>query len=238
MNPVQENVVAVVLERQEIRGETITTSNSISEVRSVNSNTEAVISTLNAEYPLMKKYNVSSIQVVESKLTDTFEITYRDESTSLSTTFTVVSSKDGQSIAIQDIFSGEASDQLEADKTTVVISSGEYESKQIKEVTSFVKESGIRFDNIVKITADTTPGITTYNLELLQNNKRYDVSLVEANHKMEVVAVRTSTEAQYIVNIATEKTDEKGNTIVQTNNKTAIENNVVVQESLKQIIKK
>jgi hypothetical protein len=56
--------VPVVLETKEIRGETITISNSISEIKSVNSNTEAVISTVTAEYPLMKKYNISNIQVV------------------------------------------------------------------------------------------------------------------------------------------------------------------------------
>lgn len=101
-----------------------------------------------------------------------------------------------------------------------------------------MKDSGIKFDNILKITADTTPGLTTYNLEVVQNNKNYDISVVEVNNKLEVVAVRSSTEVVNIVNINTVKTDENGNTISQTNNKTVIDSNVPVQDSLKEIIKK
>jgi hypothetical protein len=55
---------------------------------------------------------------------------------------------------------------------------------------------------------------------------------------MEVVAVRTSTETANVVSINTEKTDDKGNTIIQTNNQTTIANNVLVQDSLREIIKK
>lgn len=85
----------VAIETKEIRGETITTSNSISEIKSVNSNIDAIVSVVSIEYPLLKKYNITSVQVVESKLTDTFQITYQDVSTSLSTTVTVVSGKTG-----------------------------------------------------------------------------------------------------------------------------------------------
>ena len=68
-------------------------------------------------------------------------------------------------MAIQDIYTGETASQVESSETTtVVVSTQEYESKQIKEITSFVKDSGVKFDSILKITADTTPGITTYNL--------------------------------------------------------------------------
>ncbi len=68
-------------------------------------------------------------------------------------------------MAIQDIYTGETASQAQpSETTTVVVSTQEYESKQIKEITSFVKESGVKFDSILRITADTTPGITTYNL--------------------------------------------------------------------------
>lgn len=55
---------------------------------------------------------------------------------------------------------------------------------------------------------------------------------------MEVVAVRTSTEVTNVVSINTEKTDDKGNTIIQTNNQTVINGNVAIQDSLKEVIKK
>lgn len=55
---------------------------------------------------------------------------------------------------------------------------------------------------------------------------------------MEVVAVRTSTEVTNIVSINTEKTDNNGNTIIQTNNQTVINRNVAIQDSLKEVIKK
>ena len=61
---------------------------------------------------------------------------------------------------------------------------------------------------------------------------------MQVNQKMEVVAVRTSTETANVVSINTEKTDDKGNTIIQTNNQTTIANNVLVQDSLREIIKK
>ena len=62
--------------------------------------------------------------------------------------------------------------------------------------------------------------------------------MVQVNEKMEVVAVRSSTEVSNVISINTEKTDDKGNTIIQTNNQTTIGNNVLIQDSLKEIIKK
>jgi hypothetical protein len=103
MNPVQENVVPISVETTEVNGQVITVSNSVEEIQTINTNTQTVISTINTMYPLMKKYNVTSVKVIESHLTDTFEVSYFDQTTNLQTVIITTSSKDGQTISIQDI---------------------------------------------------------------------------------------------------------------------------------------
>jgi hypothetical protein len=100
MSPVQDNVVAVSVETQEINGQTITTSNNIQEIKSTNSNTDAVLTTIATQYPLLKKSNITEVKVIESTLSDTFEVTYTDFKTNISTVITTNSDKQGQNITI------------------------------------------------------------------------------------------------------------------------------------------
>ena len=103
MSPVLDNVEAVSIETKQGNGQTITTSNSADAVQSSNPNTEAVIATITTKYPLIQKYNISQVKVIENRITDTFEVTYTDEISVLTTVITVLSDKEGKSITINDI---------------------------------------------------------------------------------------------------------------------------------------
>lgn len=93
----------LIVETTEINGQTITVSNSVTEIKSVNSNTETVLTTITTQYPLLKKYNITQVKVIESSLTDTFQVTYADSKTNTSTTITISSDKQGEKVVVEDI---------------------------------------------------------------------------------------------------------------------------------------
>ena len=103
MSPVQENVVAVIVETKEVSGKTITTSNSIQEIKKVNENTETVITTITTKYPLLKRYNVTSITVTENSIIDSFQITFTDQKADFFTVITINSDKEGKKVTVENI---------------------------------------------------------------------------------------------------------------------------------------
>jgi hypothetical protein len=95
MSPVQDDFIPVSVQTNEANGEIITVSNSVGEIQSINSNTQAVILAISNEYPLLKKYNISSIKVINNRITDTFEVIYTDKISNISTVITTTSNKQG-----------------------------------------------------------------------------------------------------------------------------------------------
>lgn len=141
MSPVQENVVAVTVETTEVNGQTITVSNSVEEIKSTNQNTDTVLTTIATQYPLVKKYNITEVKVIESTLSDTFEVTYTDLKTSISTVITTHSDKEGTQVTIQNIDTKEQTTlaTIESSQSqTVVISQEEYTSESVQELVHFV----------------------------------------------------------------------------------------------------
>lgn len=194
MSPVQENVVAVTVETKEVNGQTITTSNSIQEIKTANSNTESVLTTITTQYPLLKKQNVTQVKVIESSLSDTFEVTYTDSKTNISTTITTNSDKEGQTITIENIDTKESVTQniIKSTETQKIeITKEEYTSNSVQELVSFV-DTTVSIHNITKITAELSPNFVTYNLEVISNGKSFDVTVIERDSVKEVVAVRTT----------------------------------------------
>jgi hypothetical protein len=55
MSPVQNDFIPVSVQTNQANGETITVSNSVTEIQSINSNAQAVILTISDKYPLLKK---------------------------------------------------------------------------------------------------------------------------------------------------------------------------------------
>ena len=103
MNPVQEGVTAVSVQTRQENGQTITSSNSVAQIKAVNNNTDAVLATITTQNPLLKNYNITEMTLTENALTDTFQITYNDAQNNILSTITAVSDKQGKTISLQNI---------------------------------------------------------------------------------------------------------------------------------------
>lgn len=239
MNPVQEGVTAVSVQTRQENGQTITSSNSVTEIKAVNEHTETVLTTITTKYPLLKKYTLTELTVRESALTDTFEVTYKDAITNIVSTITILSDKEGKSISVQNIQTREATtlEVTESTKTeTLVIKKEEYSSTSVKELLTVVEQKSIPIGNITSITAELSPTYVTYHLQVVSKGKDVQVTVIDRDGVKEVVAVHNTSPVPVITQTTTLSVDTNGNQVTITNNLTAIKESKTIQTSIQTII--
>lgn len=156
VTPVQDNIVAVSVEQTVVNGETITKSNSITEITQVNQNTNAVLTKVTTDFPLLKKAEIVDVQIVSSVLSDVFAITYKDATSSVETTFTVRSDKTASSITVEDITTTNSAIEnsiIAVQPAIITLSSSDYQSATIKQIIVTIESKGVKVDKINSITA-------------------------------------------------------------------------------------
>lgn len=238
MNPVQEGVTAVSVETRQEGATTITSSNSLTEIKAVNEHTEAVLATITANYPLLKKYDLSQLTLRESALSDIFEVTYHDTTTNVLSTITTIADKEAKTITVQNIETHSASTEEVAAATTtlqLVIAKEEYSSESVKQLLSVVESKSVAVGNISIITAEVSPSYTTYRIQVVSNGKDVQVTVIDRSGHMEVVAIHNAP-LPAPTHTTTVTIDTHGNHVTLTNNLTAIKESTNIQTSIQSVL--
>lgn len=97
----------VIIDQTYFEGKTTTVSTTVSSIQTVNHYTTTVISEVVSQYPALVNYVVEEITLIESDFNNVYEITYVNQTTLLEVTVSVHCDKDGQSIVIDDVETGE-----------------------------------------------------------------------------------------------------------------------------------
>lgn len=232
----------VRIDQTTVQGRTITTTNSVQEIISINENTQQVLTEVTTTYPLLENSDIAEITLTEGDLNNVYEITYKDKTTGEETTMTVRSDKEGGNVVIEDVSSGETS----IDKVVnivkipkVTLPEKEYQNSEVKKVISFVTESSVKVEKINKIVTETTPTYVTYHLEVESNNKPYEVTVIDNHEKPEIVSVHSTEEAtqtQHPVKpTIVKEVNQNGNVIIKTNDLKKIETMEEVTTVVKEI---
>ena len=133
--------------------------------------------------------------MAEGEFNNVYDFTYKNKQTQEETTITVRTDKVASKITVENVQSGEtginkAIQVVEVPK--VVLKETDYQRTEVKSVISTVNTTKIQVDKVNKIVTETAPTYVTYNMEVISNNKPYEVVVIDNKKTKEIVFVRST----------------------------------------------
>ena len=124
----------------------------------------------------------------------------------------------------------------------VTLKEVEYETKEVKKIIKKVSNTKVVVDKVNKITTETSPSHTVYNMEIISEGKPFEVTVIDNKVTQEVVAVRSTEkvtkkeQTRVVVKPTTVKeVNTYGNTVIRTNDVKYIKSIKEVQVAVEQI---
>jgi len=124
----------------------------------------------------------------------------------------------------------------------VTVDESHYSKPEIQKIVTVITKSQVTVDKITKVVTETASNYVTYTMEVVSNDKPYQVVVIDNGSTQEVVAVRPIEEGPTHVfvplpykPVVIKEVDSNGNTIIKTNDATYIESREDIQVIVKKI---